>query len=127
MYAELDTVTAKLEWLQDLSRDLQDAVGTKERAIADLESEVDDLRAVETALATVPHRLKLRLGIEPVEGQLPLPPTATKTWLEPSTHHHSPFPFNPQTERVSAQIPPHSKALVFATLTLTEGIPDYES
>lgn len=75
----LTTDAERLTWLQDLSQVLGAAVDTKESAIADLESEVDDLRAVARMLASVEHKLKLRLGIDLVEGQLPLPATETST------------------------------------------------
>ena len=74
----LTTDAERLAWLQELDQVLGAAVDTKESAITDLESEVDDLRAVTKALEPVEHKLKLRLAIELVEGQLPLAATTTK-------------------------------------------------
>ncbi len=78
-YTELATDDERLIWLKDLATTLHGAVDDKERAITDLESEIDDLRAVGTALEAVAQRVRLRLGIETVAGQLPLLTTATGT------------------------------------------------
>jgi len=78
-YTELATDDERLTWLKDLATTLHGAVDDRERAIADLESEVDDLRAVERALEAVAQRVRLRLGIDTVAGQLPLLPTEAGT------------------------------------------------
>lgn len=73
-YQQLVDDETRLEYIKAVRDKLGVALESKQQAIADLESEADDLMRLEGDLVTVTKRLRYRLGIDPVVGQLPLLP-----------------------------------------------------